>query len=585
MNLSLRAKLSLAICGIIALVGIAALSYVNVSFQGHLLTQIETDLTHQARTIRSALEGSRASDDLDPLVDRLGRGIPTRITLIRIDGKVLADTSRSGTGLTRLDDHSRRPEVREALRSDRGVSIRRSPSLGIDMMYVAIPWEQDGRLRGTVRTALPLRSVKAILGQVRRTLIVATLGAMTLTLLITWSGSRFLLRTLLNLISAARSIASGEHADKLMTDRRDELGELARALRDVTNEIAGQVALLRRERSQLEAILNSLREGVLVMNREGRVILANNAAREFLGFSGQLEGESLGVVVRHPRLREILATALEADAGEMEDEWELTGPEPINLIVHTADFDFGKDDRGMVAVFYDITERKRLESVRRDFVASASHELRTPVTAIRGFAETLRDGALDDLNAARPFVENLHRQSLRLSTLVEDLLSLSRLESGEGTISVKEIDLEPVVQAARRQVEFAAMDKDIRFIVEILAKKVMAEEVALEQVLVNLLDNAVKYSPEGRSICVTSKQSATAVTVSVRDEGIGIPGEHQARIFERFYRVDPARSRELGGTGLGLAIVKHLVQSLGGRVEVESAPVAGSTFKVILPLG
>ena len=585
MNLSLRAKLSLAICSILALVGIAALSYVNVSFQGHLLTQIETDLTHQARTIRSALEGSGASDDLDPLVDRLGRGIPTRVTLIQIDGKVLADTSRSGAGLTRMDDHSTRPEVREALRSGRGVSIRRSPSLGIDMMYVAIPWEQDGRLRGTVRTALPLRSVKAILGQVRRTLIVATLGAMALTLLITWGGSHFLLRTLLNLISAARSIASGEHADKLMTDRRDELGELARALRDVTNEITGQVALLRRERSQLEAILDSLREGVLVMNREGRVVLANNAAREILSFSDQLEGESVGVVVRHPRMREILTTALKTGAGETEDEWELTGPRPMNLIVHTAEFDFGKGDRGMVAVFYDITERKRLESVRRDFVASASHELRTPVTAIRGFAETLRDGALDDPNAARPFVENLHRQSLRLSTLVEDLLSLSRLESGEGTISVKEIDLEPVAQAARRQVEFAAMDKNIRFIVEILAKKVMAEEAALEQVLVNLLDNAVKYSPEGRSIWVTSKQNATAVTVSVRDEGIGIPGEHQARIFERFYRVDPARSRELGGTGLGLAIVKHLVQSLGGRVEVESAPVEGSTFKVILPLG
>ncbi len=583
MNLSLRVKLCLSICGVFALVGIASLSYVNVSFQGHLLSQIDTSLTHQAKIIRSFIENSKISEDLDSFVDRISRGIPIRVTVIQFDGEVLADTSRSGAFLDRMDDHSNRPEIREALKSGRGVSIRSSTSLGIEMMYVAIPWEQDGVLRGTVRTALPLRSVNAALGQVRRTLIITTLGAMVLTLLITWGGSRLLLRTLLNLISAARSIAAGEHTNQLMTNRRDELGELSRALHNVTNEIAGQIQLLKRERNQLEVILNGLREGVLVVSHKGRMVLANKAAREILGFSGRLEGESLGTVVRHPRLQEILVTALETEGIETEHEWKLFGPDPLNLVVHTTYFEYGEDDPGMVAVFYDITERTRLENIRRDFVASASHELRTPVTAIRGYAETLRDGALNDPTRARSFVENLHRQSLRLSTLVEDLLSLSRLDSGEETITTQEINLESILQAALKQVEFAAIDKDIQLIVEVPTKQVIAEETALVQVLVNLLDNAIKYSPKGRNIWVTSKESAESVVLSVRDEGYGIPKEHQSRIFERFYRVDPARSRELGGTGLGLAIVKHLVQSLKGRVEVASEPGKGAIFTLTLP--
>jgi two-component system, OmpR family, phosphate regulon sensor histidine kinase PhoR len=361
------------------------------------------------------------------------------------------------------------------------------------------------------------------------------------------------------------------------------------ALEDVLREVvlldarwSDRCDALTREAEMLIAALDGMAEGVWITDREGTLLRSNRALNEMLFSTQPVVGERPLALLRSEALHTaVMRACQEGQSAQLELQVEGLRPRILSIRVTP----LGGDLTGSAAVFHDVTALRRLEKVRKDFVANVSHELRTPITAIRGYAETLRSGALGDQEMAPKMVEVIHRQSERLSELVEDLLELSQLESKEFQLAREPVCVQQAAQRAAETVRVKALNKRIRLTVEVpVDLEVLGDRRALEQVLLNLLDNAVKYTPEGGQVVLTGRAQDGRAVVAVRDSGIGMEGKHLPRIFERFYRVDKGRSRDSGGTGLGLSIVKHLLGAMKGDVQVESTPQVGSTFTVFLPL-
>lgn len=389
-----------------------------------------------------------------------------------------------------------------------------------------------------------------------------------------------LLERIESLASSVRGAAFRSPAPSAIVAGEDELEATGRTFNELSARWTQRAADLATETHTLTAVLDGMAEGVWMTDAEGTIIRHNRALKEMLGAT-TLEGERPLSLLRSTELNEaVTAACTRGDASRLEVSVEGQRPRILEIQV----MPLGQELRGSAAVFRDVTALRRLEQVRKDFVANVSHELRTPITAIRGYAETLRDGALRDPEHAPRMVEIIHRQSERLSTLISGLLELSRLESGELQFDGGPLPLAEVVARAADVVRPNADQKRIRMSLEVEAGlKVIADARALEQVVLNLLDNAVKYTPEGGEVVVSGAREGTRCALFVRDTGPGIDEKHQPRIFERFYRVDKGRSRDTGGTGLGLSIVKHLVGAMQGDVRLSSRPGEGSTFTVLLP--
>nr|WP_246325386.1 ATP-binding protein [Dissulfurirhabdus thermomarina] len=452
------------------------------------------------------------------------------------------------------------------------------------MLYVAVAAPEGAVV---VRAALPETSVRAALAGLRGRLLAVALAVLALALGASFLVARRISRPLENLRLGAQLFAEGALDYRLHVPDSEETRGLAAAMNAMAAQLGDRLETIRRQRNQTEAILSSMREGVVAVDADRRVITVNEAAlRLFRRRAEDVCGRPIQEVLRNPYLQRFLGDVLH-DGAPREGEMVLrVGGTERNLHLNgTILRDAAGRKIGAVAVLHDVTRLRRLEHLRRDFVANVSHELRTPVTSIRGFAETLLDEELDPAERRR-FLEIVHRQAERLGDLVEDLLALSRIER---EVEAEAVRLEPgpvaaVVQGAVEACRPAAKRRRVRLSAECPADlEASMEPRLLEQALVNLLDNAVKYSPEGGEVEVTAAREGGEVVVRVRDQGPGIPREHLPRIFERFYRVDKARSRELGGTGLGLAIVKHVMQAHGGRVTVESEPGKGSVFALHLP--
>jgi len=385
------------------------------------------------------------------------------------------------------------------------------------------------------------------------------------------------------LTEAARRMTEGDLSVRTRSVGHDELGELGHALDRLAGSLATTLGQLRAERDLQGRILEAMQEGVVVVDREGRIVLVNPALRSMLLVGVEVVGKLLIETVRHAQLEELVEDA-RTSAGAVPIEIELPGLKPRRLLVHASPL--SGDDEGLLFVFVDVTEVRRLESLRRDFVANASHELRTPVAAVRSATETLRSGALEDPGAAIRFVDIIERNAMRLQSLVEDMLELSKLESNEFKVKRERVELGSVVPIVLALFRERAEKKGVRLSAELSpeASAVEGDPRGLEHVLSNLVDNAVKYCPPGTRVLVSAaKLDEDRVRLVVSDTGPGIPAEHLPRVFERFYRVDAGRSRELGGTGLGLSIVKHMVEAMRGKVAVESEVGRGSTFTVSLP--
>ena len=591
----LRVNFQGLILGGCLLVVLCTLIFVAVilerSFRDDMVRQLQDSLRQQLvltqQIVRDEWPATGTSAEVDALADRLGRRLGLRVTLIDPGGRVLGDSQVPLERLPSLDDHSRRPEVLAARRQGVGYSIRHSHTIGSDLMYVAGVIELPAGRRLLVRLAMPLSELDKAVAHNRRLVLWALFLGVLLSLGAAYLVARAISRPVRQLTQAARAIAAGDLSHRLRRYPSHEMGELARAFDTMADTIQEKIRAVTRAKEHLEAVLGGMSEGVLVIDRKGRIMLANQVLVELLGLKQDPVGRTPSEILRDADLVEAIRRVRRGEP-QVSREIRLLEPVPRHLEVQVVGLSPQAGEPGCVAVLRDITERKRIDQVRRDFVANVSHELRTPLTAIKGSAETLLEGALESPPDARRFVEVIQRQARRLEALVADLLELARIEAGRAGApgSREPFSAGELAESLVATVGPQAGEKGVELAVE-LEEPALALTLPrrdLEQAVLNLLDNAVKYTDPGGRVRLRLGRDGGRLVVEVSDTGVGIPAEHQERIFERFYRVDKDRSRRLGGTGLGLAIVKHLAQSLGGRVTVRSLPGRGSTFRLEIPL-
>jgi len=547
--------------------------------------QAEADLVQLARVLDERLSpemdfarGAVADD----LVKSIGRTIDTRITLIAPDGRVLADTNVDSR---RMENHRFRPEVQAALGGQPGSDTRTSASDFAPHLYVAIP--SAGRPGWVVRVAIPLAAFEHRVRESTSILVIGALAAAALALILGFFFTRRITRPLDTMSRGLERMERGEFGVRLDPESDDEIGQLARTLNRVQERLEVMIRTLTSQRNEREAILGSMVEGVIAVDGEDRVLLVNAAAQHVLGLGADAAtGRPLLEVARFPQLSQFVEQ-VRSSTQPLGVELVVRDPRPRFLELHGAPLRIdARGPAGAVVVFNDVTRLRKLEEVRREFVANVSHELKTPITSIKGFLETLLDGgALEDPDASRRFLGIIARQSDRLAAIIEDLLYLSRLEYEERQIAQHPVDLRAVIERSVMNFEHEAQARAIQVAVVIEARQrwAMGDASLLSRAVENLIDNAIKYSHPGGRVEVTLRESGDELHLAVRDFGIGIAEEHLPRVSERFYRVDTARSREMGGTGLGLAIVKHVARVHAGSLHIQSDFGRGSCFTIRLP--
>jgi two-component system, OmpR family, phosphate regulon sensor histidine kinase PhoR len=528
-----------------------------------------------------------------------------RVTLIAPDGRVLADSEADPAS---MENHGTRPEVAAALSGRTASSKRRSSTLGEELVYAAAPIRSGGGagpVRGVLRLALHAPTLDRALAPSRWAVAAAALAFAAAAIAAAAAFSRMTARPLASLAVAARAYGSGEASSADAGSRSirpgdpEEMRLLAATLDSMASEIGARVGAAEAQGRELEGILDAIAEAVLALDPELEITKANPAAKALFGLEGELAGRGLLEATRSSGLQEVAADCL-ASGERRAAEIALYLPSErffqalaAPLLGATAGGGASREGgekvsgpAGVVLVLGDITELRRLERVRRDFVANVSHELRTPVQLVKGFAESLREGLPRDPEQAGRFLAIIERNAARMESLISDLLSLASLErEGREWLAAESSLIAPILEAAREAILPKAQARGTELLVECgqgLSAKVDAG--LLEQAVVNLIDNAVKYSPPGKVVRISARAEGGLLVIEVRDQGIGIPARDLPRVFERFYRVDKARSRELGGTGLGLAIVRHIAIAHGGTVSVESWEGEGSTFRIALPL-
>lgn len=555
--------------------------------QSAIVDATRRSLSDQARLLGEAIQSDLArgaEPELGRRVERLGRALGSRFTIVAASGRVLADSERDPATLA---NHANRPELLAAATSGFGTSARFSHTLKIRMLYVAVraPGEPPAAL---VRAALPLAEVDDRVSRVRDAVVLAALIGLAVAMLPSLYVARRISAPIARLTEGARALAAGDYAPRPRAAARgDELGELVDVFDAMAAQMRERVETITTDRNKLRAILGSMIEGVVAIDPDHRILHLNGMGARILGADpeGAL-GRRILDVTRVAEIPAALAGVLE-DPGRRALEVRLpASPRDVVLDVRVAPLR-GRDGTvaGALGVLHDVTELRRLEQVRRDFVGNVSHELKTPLTAIRGQLETLLDDAEMPVDVRTRFLERANAQALRLSNLVRDLLVLSRVESIDTGLVLEEHDLAGPVGESARALQGAADGKGVALETRLPSEPLVAraDREHVRQVVDNLLGNALNYTPAGGRVRLELREQDGGALIEVTDTGIGIAPGDQARIFERFYRVDKGRSRELGGTGLGLAIVKHVAAAHGGRASVESAVGSGSTFRVWLP--
>jgi two-component system, OmpR family, phosphate regulon sensor histidine kinase PhoR len=583
-----RLFLKIMVSYVVLLLAVLVATYVYMAYRVHdNYIQLERQrLFTAAKILARVLPAEQSMVVLQPWAEEFGRQTGLRITVIAADGQVLADNQ--GNPVT-MDNHSGRPEVQEAQRTGTGVSIRFSHTVEKNELYLAHRLEPEGNRRLVLRLALPLQEISQGFRTAQQGLLLIWVFFFLLALGLGYLFTRSLTGRIESIRKFSEKVAHGNLDARVKEVATDELGSLAESLNTTADALQGTIDALRKEKNRVAAILEGMRAGVLVIDSEGRITLMNPVLRRILQADlKESLGRKLIEVVRNAELKNILDRVL-ADKKEATAIVEMAlGTRRSFEVVAVPLVEAGPTSGGVVAVLHDITRLKELEAIRKDFVANVSHELRTPLTSIRGFAETLLDGALEDRNNNRRFVEIIKSHALRLSELTMDLLTLATLESDSFQLKPEGIDLPALVHEVLESFRPLGLTKrqELEAVIEPGLPQIRADRDRIRQVLINLLDNAVKFTAEEGKISLEVRLNAegTGVEMHIKDRGIGIPSSDLPRIFERFYRVDKARSREQGGTGLGLAIVKHIVEAHRGHVSVKSTLGQGSDFCVTLPL-
>ena len=567
---------------------LAATAFVSWAVRRNINDRIERGLTNEARLAAETLSHRSAATpaELDAEADAIGRLVSARVTFISPDGTVVGDSELSPDELTTVENHAARPEVQQARREGLGRARRYSATLKADMLYVAVEVHNAAAPGlSEVRLALPLTEISDQLSAVRRSAVMALAAGVLTAFVVSWGVSEILSRRVRAIAKVAERYAAGDLSRPSQDYGSDEIGFVARVLDESMREIGSRASERDTARARMEAILNGMSEGVLVVTPQGRLQLVNEAARHMLKVTDPPEGRHYLEVARHPDIAAQINGALHGLVGEGR-ELTLGGDSGATFVARGAPV-ASAAGRGAVLVLHDITDLRKADRIRRDFVANVSHELRTPLTAVRGYVEALLDG-VPDAAEARRFLETIARHTLRMERLVRDLLRLARLDAGQEPLERVPCAVEALFSGVIADVGAETEAREQRVIQSIApdATVVARDPAKLHHALRNLLHNATNNAPEGRPIELSAERRDDRILLRVADEGPGIPDADLPRVFERFYRVDKARSRNIrdpGGTGLGLAIVKHLIGLHGGSVSVANRREGGAVFTIELP--
>jgi two-component system phosphate regulon sensor histidine kinase PhoR len=588
-KLTLPSKWFLGLAILLADLLIVVYLALRLTLPPYLVRQIETDLRRDAVVVREVFEsqlrtGHPDAAEINRLSHDLAKKTGLRITVIGPGGTVIGESDKPESELKNIENHLQRPEVQQALREDIGSATRHSDTIGVDLLYVGVPIRNDN-LVGIVRVAMPLIEIHRTTARVLHTVAVASVLVGLATAPVLYWLSRRVTRPILQMREVAGRMARGDFTEKAPARVSGELGDLAAALNDMSSQLAARIRELSEEKADLSAILAGMTEGVLVVRPDGRIRLTNQALRSPFAISEEAVGKTVLEAFRNVSLQELVSEVIQEGDVAARELTFLTPNEHAYELSATRLHDDQGVLTGVIVVFHDITRMRQFENTRKEFVANVSHELRTPLSIIKGYVETLLDEQPPDKETARQFLQTVQRHSRRLEALIADLLSISALESQQARLNFEPVSMRAAAQMVMDELARQAFERFVAVSLEIPEQlpAVRADAQRLHQVLFNLLDNAIKYTPSGGHVTIRADEKDGFIETAVADDGPGIAPEHLPHVFERFYRVDKARSRELGGTGLGLSIVKHIVQSHTGRVWAESQLEKGSTFYFNLP--
>lgn len=581
-----RMKLTLTILGLISLVLLLMGLYFAKVLENSYLQTLHELLYRESRLIAQVVrfpEVFSHQGTLQEQVEMIAPSTEVRVTVMNSEGEVLYDNYSTPQ---RMENHMDRPEFQTALQGKTGISRRYSETVGEEMMYVAVPVMQGTETIGAVRSAMSMRDIADTIHNMWYSLLTGLLITLVISSIIVSRISISITRPIEEITRVARNITQRQFESRVRIKATDEIGQLAGAINFMASSLEQQMYEISENQQRLSGVLNNMTSGVIFISEHRRIMLVNPAVEKLLGspandLVGKLHieaGKSFG-------LSQYIDRCL--DKGEkFRQEVQIYYPQERILDVNFAPYiNFKGEAKGVVVVLHDITEIRRLEKMRSDFVANVSHELRTPITSIKGFTETLLDGAMQDEETCRTFLQIISDESERLYRMIRDILDLSKIEQKRIPLHLENVHIQELISSAAALVHEQAQRKNLTIHLPAAQPEIWmtTDKDCLQQILLNLLANAIAYTPEYGQIKIEAEVEQNHLKLKVSDTGIGIPEKDIPRIFERFYRVDKARSRDSGGTGLGLAIVKHLVENLHGQIHVDSVEGAGTTFTITLP--
>lgn len=551
---------------------VSVLSYEAI--KDFYLDTLSRDLAHLGSSLRfkviSYLDEERY-DEMDSFIKEFGKSINTRITVVNREGVVLADSDQDPKSMV---NHRFRPEIAAAFEGEVGESLRFSNTVKEDMLYVGLPLEIGGQIAGVLRVSLYLKDINTLLMRLRNNIWIIVLLVTLLALIGAFIFTYNLSRPVKELTLASRRLAAGDFDTKVFLKNRDELKELAQSFNFMSEEIKNLFDKLSRRKEELGSIVSSIEEGLLALDKDGKIFLSNESFNRIFQ-SKSVEGQYYWEAVRKPEFSKLVKRVQE-DKQNYSEELDLDGR---NYLCSAAFLPSGEE---IVITIHDLTEIRNVERIKKDFVINVSHELRTPLTAIKGYVETLEE-EVDE--KAKEYLEIIKRHTDRLILIIKDLLLLAELEEKEVKMEMEKVDIKSLLENILTIFEQQLKEKKLKVELNVLNEvpTIQGDPFSLEQMFINIIDNAVKYTKKGK-IGISLKKEDKNLSIEIEDTGAGIPEEHIPRIFERFYVVDKSRSRHLGGTGLGLSIVKHIAQQHSGEVRVESTLGKGTKFTVLFPL-
>ncbi|MBE0425025.1 MAG: PAS domain S-box protein [Nitrospirae bacterium] len=558
--------------------------YLSSVIKNNYLSNLRENLIIHARLIAEKIPSSYTSN-LDDFCRGYKEKTGARVTIINDSGRVLGDSDESSYV---MENHLNRPEIQDAMISDVGSSVRLSRTLSENFFYLAIAINRPEKI--FLRLSMPLNEIETEINKIRMKVVIASLASLLAVIFIGLFQTKRITKSIEEITSFSKEVAAGNFKKRLFLSGKDELGELGRNISDMAQQLNIRLKQSEEEKQKVEAILKNMSDGLILTDTKGKIILSNSAFKNLFGLETQIEGKTLMEILRKAELIDVIEDVVE-NKKRISLEFGINYPGELYLMTTASPFTIKGEVSGAVLTFHDITRLKRLEEIRKDFVANVSHEIKTPITAIKGFAETLLEGAIEDKENAKKFLETIKNHSERLNSLVTDLLTLSKIELGDIKIEKTDVNLDEIIEAVFTTLKEEAYSRGLYLKKQIDSeiREIKADRNRLIQILINLVDNGIKFTEEGgvtvkvrsEKLKVKNGEERNFVTISIEDTGMGIPKKHIPRLGERFYRVDSARSRELGGTGLGLAIVKHLVKAHGWEMEIESEEGKGTTVRIL----